>query len=75
VGAGIDRDHGVGRRGRAYRLEDEIRPPAVAQALGGEGLWIDDTDTLAAEVEAALGRDAFTVLACRIARRAYDGKI
>ncbi len=49
--------------------------PAVAQALGGEGRWIDDAETLAAEVEAALGRPEFTVLACRIARRAYDGKI
>jgi acetolactate synthase-1/2/3 large subunit len=49
--------------------------PAVAQALGGTGRWIDDASTLAAEVEAALGRDGFTVLACRIDRRAYDGKI
>lgn len=49
--------------------------PAVARALGGEGVWIDDAATLTREVEAALSRDMFTVLACRIARRAYDGKI
>lgn len=49
--------------------------PAVAQALGGAGRWIDDAATLTAEVGAALARDTFTVLACRIERRAYDGKI
>lgn len=49
--------------------------PAVAQALGGAGRWVDDAGTLEREVEAALSRTAFTVLACRIARRAYDGKI
>jgi acetolactate synthase-1/2/3 large subunit len=49
--------------------------PAVAQALGGVGRWIDDAPTLASEMAAALACDAFTVLACRIDRRAYDGKI
>lgn len=49
--------------------------PAVAKALGGVGRWIDDARTLQAEMKAALGREQFTVLACRIARRAYDGKI
>ncbi len=47
--------------------------PAVAAALGGEGRWIDDCETLAAEAKAALSRDRFTLLACRIGRRAYDG--
>ncbi len=47
--------------------------PAVAAALGGEGRWIDDAETLAAEAKAALTRDRFTLLACRIGRRAYDG--
>ncbi|MGX1305897.1 acetolactate synthase-1/2/3 large subunit [Amorphus suaedae] len=47
--------------------------PAVAEALGGHGVWIDDADTLATELEAALGRDGFTVLAARIGRHAYDG--
>jgi acetolactate synthase-1/2/3 large subunit len=48
--------------------------PAVAAALGGHGVWIDDADTLAREARAALARrDRFTLLACRIARRAYDG--
>lgn len=49
--------------------------PAVAAALGGVGRWIDDAETLRAEAAAALARDRFSVLACRIPRRAYDGKI
>ncbi|MHA3978160.1 thiamine pyrophosphate-binding protein [Halovulum sp. GXIMD14794] len=47
--------------------------PAVAAALGGHGVWVDDVDTLRAETEVALGREGFTILACRIGRRAYDG--
>lgn len=49
--------------------------PSVATALGGVGRWIDDAQALAVETKAALAREQFTVLACRIARRAYDGKI
>ncbi len=49
--------------------------PAVAAALGGHGVWIADAETLKTEAYAALERDTFTVLACRIGRRAYDGKI
>ncbi|MEL6946141.1 MAG: thiamine pyrophosphate-binding protein [Pseudomonadota bacterium] len=47
--------------------------PAIAKAMGGEGVWVDDVQTLKREAEAALGRSTFTVLACRIGRRAYDG--
>ncbi|MHC5654903.1 thiamine pyrophosphate-binding protein [Stappia sp. ICDLI1TA098] len=47
---------------------------AVARALGGYGSWIDDAGSLAGEARAALGRKGFTLLACRIGRRAYDGK-
>jgi len=47
--------------------------PAVARALGGHGVWIDDPETLKSEANAALRRDGFTLLACRIDRRAYDG--
>ena len=49
--------------------------PAAARALGGHGVWIDDIDALVAETAAALTRPTFTLLACRIGRRAYDGKI
>ncbi|MHA3914692.1 thiamine pyrophosphate-binding protein [Halovulum sp. GXIMD14793] len=45
----------------------------VAQAMGGHGAWIDDVASLTREAEVALGRDGFTLLACRIGRRAYDG--
>ncbi len=45
----------------------------VANALGGHGVWIDDAQTLKDQVQAGLERDTFTLLACRIDRRAYDG--
>ncbi len=47
--------------------------PAVAAAFGGVGCWIDDAKALTKEATAALSRDSFTLLACRIGRRAYDG--
>lgn len=47
--------------------------PAVARAYGGYGVWIDDTETLKREAKASFERDTFSVLACRIGRRAYDG--
>jgi acetolactate synthase I/II/III large subunit len=47
--------------------------PAVARAMGGHSVWIDDVTTLRKEAVAALSRDTFTLLACRISRRAYDG--
>jgi acetolactate synthase-1/2/3 large subunit len=48
---------------------------AIAAGLGGHGVWIDDLDTLEVEARRALGRDRFTLLACRIGPRAYDGAI
>jgi acetolactate synthase-1/2/3 large subunit len=48
--------------------------PALAAALGGHGVWIDDPETLAREAQAALRRETFTLLCARIGRRAYDGK-
>ncbi len=47
---------------------------ALAAAMGGHGVWIDDTDTLAREAAEALTRPTFTLLCVRIGRRAYDGK-
>jgi acetolactate synthase I/II/III large subunit len=46
--------------------------PAVTKAMGGHGVWIDDVETLRHEASAALDRDHFTVLACRIGRKAYE---
>ncbi|MEM9276965.1 MAG: thiamine pyrophosphate-binding protein [Pseudomonadota bacterium] len=48
--------------------------PSVANALGGVGVWVDDSESLKREAEEALERDCFTVLACRIGRKSYDGK-
>lgn len=48
--------------------------PALANVLGGHGVWVDDAETLRREATAALDRDGYTLLACRIGRRAYDGK-
>ncbi|MEL7272738.1 MAG: thiamine pyrophosphate-binding protein [Pseudomonadota bacterium] len=47
--------------------------PAIAQAMGGHGEWVDDAQTLERTATEALSRTTFTVLACRIGRRAYDG--
>lgn len=47
--------------------------PAVASAYGGHGVWIDNAEDLKREAADALKRDGFTLLACRISRRAYDG--
>ena len=49
--------------------------PAVARALGGEGVAVRDRAGLAREIEAALARDRFTIVAAEIGRRAYDGRI
>ena len=48
--------------------------PAIAAAMGGVGVWVDDETGLRAEAAAALTRETYTVLAVRIGRRAYDGK-
>ena len=47
--------------------------PAIADALGGYGVWIDDAMALKTEAQSALQRDTFTVLACRIGRKSYEG--
>jgi acetolactate synthase-1/2/3 large subunit len=46
---------------------------ALARALGGHGVAVTDAGTLATEVQAALERPCFTLIAARIPRRAYDG--
>ncbi len=48
--------------------------PAVAQAFGGHGVWVDDEAGLQRALHAALQQtDRFTLIAARIGRRAYDG--
>ncbi len=48
--------------------------PTVANALGGHGVWVNDVESLKAEAKAGFERDTFTLLACRIGRKSYDGK-
>ena len=48
--------------------------PTVANAMGGVGVWVDDAASLSREAADALNRDCFTLLACRIGRKSYDGK-
>ena len=45
----------------------------VTNAMGGHGVWVEGVEALKEEAKAALTRDTYTVLACRISRRAYDG--
>jgi acetolactate synthase-1/2/3 large subunit len=47
--------------------------PALARAFGGHGVWVESEAAMENEVQAALGRGGFTLLAIRIGRRAYDG--
>ncbi len=47
--------------------------PAVARALGGHGASVRDAETLQAELAAAQERPGFTIIACEINRKSYDG--
>jgi acetolactate synthase I/II/III large subunit len=47
----------------------------VAVALGGLGVVCRDRNELAAAMAAGLAADRFTVIACPIDRRSYDGRI
>lgn len=46
---------------------------AVAEAMGGIGVTVEDEAGLRAAAEAALEADRFTLIAARIGQRAYDG--
>ncbi|MEL7429189.1 MAG: thiamine pyrophosphate-binding protein [Pseudomonadota bacterium] len=48
--------------------------PTVANAIGGHGVWVEDAETLKRAAKDALSRDTFTLLACKIGRRSYDGR-
>ncbi|NQV98296.1 MAG: thiamine pyrophosphate-binding protein [Rhodospirillales bacterium] len=48
---------------------------AVAAAMGGVGVTAASEPELESALLAALDRDTFTVIACPIGRKAYDGKI
>ena len=46
--------------------------PALARALGGYGVWVDDEESLANEIAASLRRSRFSLIAARIDKRSYD---
>ena len=48
---------------------------AVARALGGNGVNVDNRADLVTAVRDGLAADRYTVIAAHIARNAYDGKI
>jgi acetolactate synthase-1/2/3 large subunit len=48
---------------------------AAARALGGFGVTVRDRAGLEAALERALGADRFSLVACEIDARAYDGRI
>ncbi len=49
--------------------------PAIAKALGGYGGWCDTRQEVRREISAALERDSFTLIAARIGRKAYEGRL
>ena len=48
--------------------------PAVAEALGGSGRWISCRDELRDPLDGVFERETFTLLACRIGKKPYDGR-
>ncbi len=48
---------------------------SIGRAYGFHSEWVEDTQTLASELKAALPREHATLLACRFPRQAYDGAI
>ncbi|MBT7510585.1 MAG: hypothetical protein HN650_09265, partial [Rhodospirillaceae bacterium] len=47
---------------------------AVATAMGGHGVTVDNRDALEAALTEAFAAETFTVIACPIGRKAYDGR-
>tara|TARA_R110002167_G_scaffold248206_2_gene454206 strand:+ start:74 stop:463 length:390 start_codon:yes stop_codon:yes gene_type:complete len=47
---------------------------AVAQAMGGNGVTATSREALMSAIEAGLNADTFTIIACPIGRKAYDGR-
>ena len=49
--------------------------PAIARALGGYGEWCDSRADIRRAMAGALNRNTFTLLAARIGKRAYEGRL
>lgn len=48
---------------------------AVAKAMGGRGVLCEDRETLDQAVREGLAADTFTICACKIPRKSYDGRL
>ena len=48
--------------------------PKVAQALGGEGIWVSDKNDLIEAFEGAYERRTFSLLACKVGYKVYDDR-
>ncbi len=48
---------------------------SIAQTLGGRAVVCEDRETMSKALEDAFDADTFTLLACRIDRKSYDGRI
>jgi acetolactate synthase I/II/III large subunit len=48
---------------------------ATARAMGGQGYDVASRDALASAIERSLAQSSFSVISCRIPRKAYDGRI
>ncbi|MGF1609068.1 MAG: thiamine pyrophosphate-binding protein [Kiloniellales bacterium] len=48
---------------------------AVAKALGGDGIGVASREALSQAMQTALAADRFTVIACKIDKAAYDGRL
>jgi acetolactate synthase-1/2/3 large subunit len=64
------RQLGLSRVGVDFRVTDFA---ALARAMGGHGVTISDRDALGSEAKAAFGREGFTLLACQIDAKSYEG--
>jgi len=48
--------------------------PAIAKALGGFGIWIENREDLHKNLQGVFERETFTLLACKIGEKAYDNR-
>lgn len=54
---------------------DETDFAVLANALGGRGITVENRDALEVAIKNALVSDVYTIIACKIPRGSYDGRI
>ena len=47
----------------------------LANALGGRGITVENREALETAIKTALTSDVYTIIACKIPRGSYDGRI